>query len=60
MGKSRQIITISQSEHKLKGINKVEYHFDFFERKLLIYVDDVKIGQFEGKDAVEIYNAMGG
>lgn len=58
MKSSLQIITILFPEHKLEGIEKVEYIYDRAEKTLVINADGVEIRSYQGRKATAIYTSM--
>lgn len=55
---SLQIISISQEQHKLAGIEEIEYLYDHIKKTLVINADGVEIRSYEGRKATVIYNKM--
>lgn len=53
-----QIITILQPEHKLDGIDTIEYIYDREAKTLVINADGVELRTYQGRKATSIYTRM--
>lgn len=53
-----QIITINREQHKLEGIDVIEYLYDHAEKTLVINADGVELRSYQGSKATRIYNKM--